>query len=88
MARSVPVREMKSTAEFTALVQNEGDVTVTKNGYDAIHCLNNERYRVMSEAAAKADLFSRMLLAEEEISRGDYVPYDDFVSDVKARYGL
>ena len=32
----VPVRDMKDTATFTALVESERDVTVTKNGYEAM----------------------------------------------------
>ncbi len=32
MAVCVPVRDMKSTAEFTSLVDRERDVTVTRNG--------------------------------------------------------
>ena len=32
----VPVRDMRDTAGFTELVEREGDVTVTKNGYAAM----------------------------------------------------
>ena len=38
----VPVRDMKDTAAFASLVERERDVTVTRNGYSAMHCLINE----------------------------------------------
>lgn len=37
MPTAVPVRDMKDTAAFSALVERERDVTVTRNGYEAFH---------------------------------------------------
>ena len=76
MSACVPVRDMKDTATFTALVESERDVTVTKNGYEAMHCISSDQYRLMQEEIAKAKLLSRMMLAEDEISQGDYSDYD------------
>ena len=59
----VPVRDMKDTATFTALVESERDVTVTKNGYEAMHCISSDQYRLMQDEIAKAKLLSRMMLA-------------------------
>ena len=42
MPTCVPVRDMKDTAAFTALVESERDVTVTKNGYEAMHCISSD----------------------------------------------
>lgn len=47
MSACVPVRDMEDTAAFTALVESERDVTVTKNGYEAMHCISSDLYRVM-----------------------------------------
>lgn len=88
MATCVPVRDMRDTAAFTQLVASEQEVTVTKNGYEAIHCLSPERYRVLCEAEAKARLLSRMALADAEKQDGKYSDYAEFSSQMKEKYGL
>lgn len=88
MTICVPVRDMKSTAEFTALVEREHDVTVTKNGYSAIHCLSDAQYRLMQDQVAKAQLLSRMMLAERELEEEDYVDYDSFAASLREEYDL
>ena len=64
------------------------EVTVTKNGYDAIRCLSDDEYRLIQDEVAKARLLSRMMLAEDEESRGDYAPYDEFSASMREKYGL
>lgn len=88
MSVCVPIRDMKSTAEFSALVEREQEVTVTKNGYSAIHCLSDERYRMIQEEVAKSRLLSRMLKAEKEIGAGDFEDYDQFAASLRSEYGL
>jgi PHD/YefM family antitoxin component YafN of YafNO toxin-antitoxin module len=84
----VPVRDMKDTAKFAALVESEREVTVTKNGYSAIHCLSEDEWRVQQEEVAKARLLSRILLAEQEEAAGDFVEFDAFTAQVRDQYGL
>ena len=73
---------------FTALVESERDVTVTKNGYEAMHCISSDQYRLMQEEIAKAKLLSRTMLAEDEISQGDYSDYDSFATAIRDKYDL
>ncbi|WP_166079050.1 hypothetical protein [Xiamenia xianingshaonis] len=84
----VPVRDMKSTAEFTALVERERDVTVTKNGRAALHCLSDDQYQIVQDEVARAKLLSRMLLAEQEIQEASYSSYDEFATSLRSKYGL
>ena len=84
----VPVRDMKDTAAFASLVERERDVTVTRNGYSAMHCLSNEEYEAQREEVAKAKLLSRMLLAETEIASGDYTDLSAFSASIRQRYDL
>lgn len=88
MAVCVPVRDLKSTADFAALVERERDVTVTKNGYSAFHCLSDDQYRLVQEEVARAQLLSRMMLAERELEEGAFVDYDEFAASVRSAYGL
>ena len=75
-------------AAFTTLVESERDVTVTKNGYEAMHCISSDQYRLMQEEIAKAKLLSRMMLAEDEISQGDYSDYESFAASIRDKYDL
>lgn len=88
MTTCVPVRDMKNTAEFAELVERERNVTVTRNGYELMHCLSGEEYRLIQEEAAKAKLLSRMMLAEREYEIGAFSGYDEFAHDLRDRYGL
>ena len=88
MAICVPVRDMKDTAAFASLVARENDVTVTRNGYEAMHCLSDDRYRFMQEEAAKAKLLSRILIAEREREAGLASDYASFSSQLRTEYGL
>ncbi len=88
MATCVPVRDLKSTAEFAALVEREHDVAVTKNGYEIMHCLSEHEYRIVQDEVARARLLSRMLLAEQEMEADAYGDYDEFAASLRNEYGL
>ncbi len=88
MSACVPVRDMKNTASFVELVEREAEVTVTKNGREALHCMSEARYRALQEESAKARLLSRMLLAQREEKSGDYAGYDQFAASIRTKYGL
>ncbi|MDY4041790.1 MAG: type II toxin-antitoxin system Phd/YefM family antitoxin [Collinsella sp.] len=88
MATCVPVRDMRDTAAFTELVDREGDVIVTKNGYTAMHCLSDGAYRLAMEEVAKARLLSRIMLAQEEIDDGLGEPIEDALATIRADHGL
>ena len=87
MSACVPVRDMKDTAAFTTLVESERDVTVTKNGYEAMHCISSDPYGLMQEEIAKAKLLS-LMMAEDEISQGDYSDYESFAASIRDKYDL
>lgn len=88
MPTCVPVRDMRDIAGFVELVEREGDVIVTKNGYAAMHCLSESVYRLMAEEAAKGHLLSRVALAEEELAAGMETDLDELVDSLRAEYGL
>lgn len=88
MPACVPVRDLKDTAAFASLVDEQREVTVTKNGYEAFHCLSNDQYQAIQQEIAKSKLLSRMMLAEDEIARGAGRDYAEFASDIRSKYGL
>lgn len=88
MPAVVPTRDMKDTAAFSALVERERDASVTRNGYEAFHCLSAEERASQRDDVAKAKLLSRIMLAEQEIANGEYEDYDTFTARIKAAYDL
>lgn len=86
MPACVPVQEMKDTASFASLVERERDVTVTRNGYNVMHCLNDEEYEARCEKVAEAKLLSRIILAETEIATSDYGDLSTFSASIRRRY--
>lgn len=84
----VPVRDMKDTATFAALVDSERNVTVTNNGRVVMHCISSDQYRVIQDEIARAKLLSRTMLAEDEISQGDYSDYESFAASIRDKYDL
>ena len=68
--------------------EREGEVIVTRNGYDVMHCISSAQHRINEEAIAKGRLLSRMMLAEDQISAGEVSDFDAFAAQMRERYGL
>lgn len=83
-----PIRDMKNTSDFAKLVNDNGVVTVTKNGYSEFYCISKQKREVELEEIAKAKLLSRIMLAEEEIKNKNYDDYDTFSAKIKEEYGI
>ena len=88
MATRIPVRGMRDTAAFASLVEREGDVAATKDGYGVMHCMSEGKCRLQREEVARAGLLSRMMLAESELSAGESRDFDSFAAGVRRRHGL
>lgn len=85
----VPIRDMKNTAVFTALVENApAPITVTRNGYDAFVVMRSEEYETLQLELARARLLSRVSQAEAEYAAGDYVDGKAFTGGIRSEYGL
>ena len=88
MPTCVPMRDLKDTAAFTALVErSDGPVTVTRNGRDALVVMTSERYEAIGQELARARLLGRVSQAEAELAAGDYEDGPSFVARMRARYG-
>ena len=73
-------------AHLCARPRHEGHCHIHR--YEAMHCISSDQYRLMQEEIAKAKLLSRMMLAEDEISQGDYSDYDSFATAMRDKYDL
>ncbi len=85
----VPIKDMRDTAKFAALVESTpGPVTVTKNGYSKFVVLRSEDYDLMAQESAKARLMARMAIAERERAAGKTRDAYEALNDLEAKYGL
>ena len=71
MATCVPIRDLRDTAAFAKLVkESPEDITVTRNGYDEFVCVRSDEYRRLKHADARANLMTRIAIAERERAQG------------------
>jgi hypothetical protein len=82
MTVCVPIRDLKDTAKFSELVEREGDVIVTKNGYNAFTCFSNEKLQENDYLIACQQLQQRLELAEYERKTGKVVPISELWSSL------
>lgn len=88
MQTTVPVRDVRDTAEFSRLVEERGDVLVTKNGYPAFHAMSEAVYERLVQSDARARLLERLLVAEREDAAGQSTDFEAFSEEVDRAYGL
>ena len=85
----LPVRDMKDTAKFAAIVESANEpVIVTKNGYSQFVVMKTTEYEAMQEQVAKAKLLERIAKAELELASDDYVDAFDFTAEMREKYDL
>lgn len=87
MALCVPVREMKDTAKFLAVVEGSKDpVTVTRNGRDALIVMTPEAYDGLKSELAHERLMRRLDRAELEFDSGEQLDGSAFLDALLDRY--
>lgn len=85
----VPVKDMRDTSAFVALVErSEGPVTVTKNGYAQFIALRSDDYDELCRQEAKCRVLERMLVSERERIEGRSVDAKEAIADLRSRFGL
>ena len=85
----VPIKDMRDTAAFAALVhESAGPVTVTKNGYAEIITLRPDDYDRLSLYEAKCKLLERILLAESQMATGDCEDAFTSLDAMRSKHGI
>ena len=88
MAVAVPIKDLKETKKFSALVEKNGEVIVTKNGYSAFHCVSAKKREAEKMELAESKLIQRLLIAEEEEKSGKFMDADKVQAKIRAKYDL
>ena len=88
MAIAVPIKDLKETKKFSAMVEKNDEVIVTKNGYSVFHCVSAKKREAEKMELAEAKLIQRLLIAEEEEKSGKFMDADKVQEKIRAKYGL
>ena len=89
MSVCVPIKELKNTASFAALVEASADpVIVTRNGREAFAVMTVEELDALRLAASRAELYRLVDEAERDVAAGRVADAQKSQADARARYGL
>ena len=89
MPLCVPIKDMRDTAKFSALVESSPEpITVTKNGYSQFVVMRNDDYDALMRSEAKARLLARVALAERERAQGTMSDAFESLDRIAAKHGL
>ena len=85
----MPIKDMKDTASFAKKVEDaQGPITITRNGYDVFVVMKSEEYEAMQAVLSKIRLLERMVQAESEYRKEQFIDGDEFINSLKEKYGL
>lgn len=89
MPRCVPIKDLRDTSAFDAMVEESPTpVTVTKNGYDRFVCIKSSEFSHWEQAEARARLLERIMIAERERIEGQNTDAFELLDSLKEQYGL
>ena len=85
----VPIRDLKNTAEFSKTVEDSaGPVIVTRNGREAFAVMTVEQLDALRMEAARAELYQRVIEAEQDIATGRLADAHASQRAARERHGL
>ena len=85
----VPIRDLKNTAEFSKTVEDSAEpVIVTRNGREAFAVMTVEQLDALRMEAARAELYQRVIEAEQDIAEGRLADARASQQAARNRHGL
>lgn len=88
MSTCEPIRILKDTSTFASIVNERGNITITKNGKEAFHCLSNERYEALMQDKLRSELLFELFKSEKEYAEGNIVSLEEDNERIRKKYGL
>ena len=86
MAQIIPIRDLKDTTAISERCKQTNEpIFVTKNGYGDMVVMGIDVY---NRTFAEMRLYKELKEAEDEIARGEGIPFAQFRSRVKEKYGI
>ncbi|MGP1430964.1 MAG: type II toxin-antitoxin system Phd/YefM family antitoxin [Treponema sp.] len=82
MPQIVPIRDLKNTANISALCHESNEpIFITKNGYGDMVIMSMETFE-------RNSFFDRLYAAEQDVQEDRVTDVDDAVAELKYKYGL
>ena len=88
MHKTVPIKELKDTTGFASLVEDAGEVLVTRNGTDVFAAMSMEQLEAYRLDAARAQLYDLVDEAEADFAAGNIADARTSQAQARKRYGL
>lgn len=89
MPTCVPIKDLRDTAAFDAMVANSPTpITVTKNGYDRFVCVKSSEFSQWEQADARARLLERIMVAEHERAEDQSNDAFEVLDSLREKYDL
>ncbi len=86
MAQIIPIRDLKNTTAISEKCRSSREpIFITKNGYGDMVLMSLEVY---NELFAEIRLSHELKSAEEELKRGEGLPFEEFAANVRKKYEL
>ena len=86
MAQIIPIRDLKDTTAISERCRQTNEpIFVTKNGYGDMVVMSIDVY---NRTFAEMRLYKELKEAEDEIARGEGIPFAQFQAKVKEKYGI
>lgn len=83
MTRNVPIRTLKDTTGFLAMVQEEPEpIVVTRNGEEAFVAMKPSDYDRLRKEGVRAELLSMLAQDDEDIANGNYIDGELVLAEV------
>lgn len=84
----IPIKELKSTADFAETVRSAGEpVIVTRNGRASFVSLSMEQYDSLLLEAARSRLYRSVDRAEADVAAGRTVGASELARSLRGRVG-
>lgn len=81
-----PIKDLRNTTEISDLCRESGEpIYITKNGYGDLVIMSIETYE---KNMAKAELYGKLAMAEEQINNGEELfEAEEVFKGLRKRYG-
>ena len=81
----IPINKLRDTIEISNMCSDAHEpIFITKNGYGNMVIMSMETYE---EQMAKADIYSKILVAEKQIQNDELLDGDEIIDNLCEKYG-
>ena len=86
MAQIIPIRDLKNTTSISERCKSSDEpIFITKNGYGDMVLMSMDVY---NRTFAELRLFRDLKEADDELKKGEGLPFKEFAKKAREKYGV